>query len=199
MLPIFRLLPVGGVLLAIMLLVLALDPPDGSHTRLAPSVAPTRGALIVLSEHPEWRQFLMQAAIRRADELNRLRELPDTPARTEAAPKVADLPTERSGTDPEADDQTGAIVQPAPAIIPIDIGETSAFELPVAAPNEQPPAITAPLRVKPGKESGGKTASRGHRATAPAGSKAPAQFDLFKAMFGEQKLKQPPTVGANTR
>ena len=107
MLPILRILPVGGVLLAIMLLVLALNPPDGLHTRLAPSVAPTRGALIAPSEHPEWRQFLMQAAIRHADELNRLRELPDTPARTEAAPavpKIAGLPTGRSGTDPEADD-----------------------------------------------------------------------------------------------
>jgi hypothetical protein len=27
--------------------------------------------------------------------------------------------------------------------------------------------------------------------------KPPAQLDHFKAMFGEQKLKQPPTVGAN--
>ena len=108
MLPILRILPVGGVLLAIMLLVLALNPPDGSRTQMAPSVGPMRGAMIARGEHPEWRQFLMLAAIRRADELNRLRELPDTPTRTDAAPaapKVAGLPTGRSDTDPEADDQ----------------------------------------------------------------------------------------------
>jgi hypothetical protein len=202
MLPILRILPVGGVLLAIMLLMLALNPPDGSYTRLGPSVAPTRGALIARGEHPEWRQFLMLAAIRRADELNRLRELPDPPARTEAAPAaptVAGLSTGRNDNDPEADDQTGSIMQPPPATIPIDIGESSAFELPVAPPNEQPPVIKPPPQAKPGKESGDKIAPRTRRAKAPAGSKAPAQFDPFKAMFGEQKLKQPPTVGANTR
>ena len=193
MLPMLRILPVGGVLLAIMLLLLALNPPDGSHTQWAP----VRGALIARGEHPEWRQFLMQAAIRRADELNRLRELPDTPARTWAASKVAGLPTERSDTDPGADDQTGSVVQPPPATIPIDIGDTSAFELPVAAPEEPPPVTRTPQRVKPRIESRSKTAPRARRAKALARSKLPAQFDPFKAMFGEQKFKQPPTVGAN--
>jgi hypothetical protein len=97
-----RILPVGGVFLAIMLLVLALNPPAGTHIQLAPSVGPMRGAMIALSEHPEWRQFLMLAAIRRADELNRLRELPDTPTRTEpapAAPTVAGLDRAAAGRD----------------------------------------------------------------------------------------------------
>src|SRR5664280_756079 len=155
MLPMLRILPVGGVFLAIMLLVLALNSPAGTHMQLTPSVAPMRGAMIARDEHPEWRQFLILAAIRRADELNRLRELPDTPTRTDAAPaapaapKVAGLPTGRSDTDPEADDQTGSIVQPPAATIPIDIGETSSTELPVAAPEQQPPVI----RVKSRNES----------------------------------------------
>jgi hypothetical protein len=197
MLPILRILPVGGVLLAIMLLVLALNPPDGSRTQMAPSVGPMRGAMIARSEHPEWRQFLMLAAIRRADELNRLRELPDTPTRTEpapAAPTVAGLPTGRSDTDPEADDATGSIVQPPAATIPIDIGETSSFELPVAAPEEQPPVI----RVKSRNESRVKGAHHARRSKTPGKSEPPVTFNLFEPLFGEQKTRQKPKVGAST-
>lgn len=198
MLPILRILPVGGVLLAIMLLVLALNPPDGSRTQMAPSVGPMRGAMIARGEHPEWRQFLMLAAIRRADELNRLRELPDTPTRTDAAPKVADLPTGRSDTDPEADDQTGSIVQPPAATIPIDIGETSSFELPVAAPEEQPPVIRTPQRVKSRNESRIRGAHHARRSKTPGKSEPPVTFNLFEPLFGEQKTRQKPKVGAST-
>jgi hypothetical protein len=194
MLPILRILPVGGVLLAIMLLVLALNPPDGSRTQMAPSVGPMRGAMIARSEHPEWRQFLMLAAIRRADELSRLRELPDTPTRTDAAPKVAGLPTGRSDTDPEADDQTGSIVQLPAATIPIDIGETSSTELPVAAPEEQPPVI----RVKSRNESRVKGAHHARRSKTPGKLETPATFNLFEPLFGEQKTRQKSKVGAST-
>lgn len=202
MLPILRVLPVGGVLLAIMLLVLALNPPAGTHVQLTASVLPMRGALIARGEHPEWRQFLMLAAVRRADELNRLRELPDTPARTDAAPavpKVAGLPTERRDADPEIYDATGSIIQPQPATIQIDIGETSAFELPVAVPEEAPPVIRTPQRVKSRNESRIKGAPRARRTKALVKPKAPAQFDLFQAIFSDQKFKQPPAVSANTR
>jgi hypothetical protein len=201
MLPIFRILPVGGVFLAIMLLVLALNAPDGSRAQLTPSVGRMRGAMIARSDHPEWRQFLMLAAIQRAEELNRLRELPDTPARTElapAVPKVAGLPTERSDTDPEADDQTGSIVQPPAATIPIDIGETSSTELPMAAPEEQPPVIRTPQRVKSRNESRIKGVPRARRGRTPSKSESPATFNLFEPFFGEQKTKQQPKVGANT-
>jgi hypothetical protein len=194
MLPMLRILPVGGVFLAIMLLVLALNPPDGSHMQMAPSVARMRGAMIARDQHPEWRQFLMLAAIRRADELNRLRELPDTPTRTDSAPEVAGLPTERSDTDPEADDQTGSIVQPPAATIPIDIGETSLFELPVAAPEQQPPVI----RVKSRNESRVKGAHHARRGRTPGKSESPATFNLFEPFSGEQKTKRQPKVGANT-
>lgn len=91
MLPILRIVPVGGVLLAIMILVLALSPPGGSRRELPLTTVSARGALMKLGEHPEWRQFLMQAALQRADELSRLRDLPETPVRgdnsqTTAAP-----------------------------------------------------------------------------------------------------------------
>jgi len=66
MLPILRILPVGGVFLAIMLLVLGLNPPAGPQARLTSIGAPVRGAMIDRKEHPEWPQFLMLAAIQRA-------------------------------------------------------------------------------------------------------------------------------------
>ncbi|HZP77721.1 MAG TPA: hypothetical protein VFB45_16365 [Pseudolabrys sp.] len=113
-------------------------------------------ALVVRADPPDWRGLLLRAALRRADELNRLRELPDTPMRTEvkppepsapppvSQPKTADLP----GTTQEAapDDTTPSIVAPANAAMPVDIGETSSTELPVARPAEPPPE---PVRIKP--------------------------------------------------
>lgn len=199
MLPILRILPVGGVFLAILLLVLALDAPERMYAPLPPDTASVRGALIAPDDHPEWRQFLMQAAIRRADELNRLRELPDSPARGEPvppAPKIASVPIERGETDPDADDETGSILQLRPATIPIDIGEPSAFELPVAAPEEKPPVIRTPQRLKSHHEGRLRGVSHKHRAKARVKPDPYVRFDLFKAIFGDQKFTPPPTVGA---
>ena len=193
MLPILRILPVGGVLLAIMLLALALSPPDGSSAQLRSTVAPLRGAMIERGEHPEWRQFLILAAIQRADELNRLRELPDTPAHTDAAPaasKVAGLPTERGDTDPEAGDETGSIVQPPAATIPIDIGESSSVELPVAAPEEKPPVVKTPQRLRSHRGT-----LRARHAKAQANPDLSVSFNLFDLLFGSGNTTQPPTVG----
>jgi hypothetical protein len=85
MLPILRILPVGGVLIAIFILFLALNPPDGPRAPLNTAMAPARGALVDVGHHPETRQFLIMAALKRADELSRLRDLPDTPTRTAPA------------------------------------------------------------------------------------------------------------------
>ena len=77
MLPILRILPVGGVLLAILILVLALSPPDGSRAPLSSAMATGRGVLADRDRQSEVRQYLIHAALKRADELNRLRDLPD--------------------------------------------------------------------------------------------------------------------------
>src|SRR5690242_1393620 len=146
MLPILRILPVGGVLLAIFILVLALSPPDGPRAPLNTTMAPARGALVDAGHHPETRQFLIRAAIKRADELNRLRELHDTPTRPapaepaalESAPsapaadeqKIAGLPGDRIETDPEVE-QPAATETPYVSI-PVERGEVSAPELPVS-------------------------------------------------------------------
>src|SRR3974390_962510 len=122
MLPILRILPVGGVLLALFILVLALIPPDGSRSSLGSSSPPARGALVDREKHPEVRQFLILAAVKRANELDRLRDLPDTPPPPEPPPeppKVAGLPAERSDADPEE----STVTPETPDVpVPIEIG-----------------------------------------------------------------------------
>jgi hypothetical protein len=165
MLPIFRMISVGGVLLAIAILGLALTPPGGSHLRLAAVDAPASGALIDRNKHPEWRQFIIQAALRRADAIRALRDLPDAAMRLPEIPdvappyvapvfpqlsvgekeKVAGLPA-RDGGDPE--DVTGSIAT-TPEPIPIEIGETSSTELPAISPDDKPPAIRMPVSAAP--------------------------------------------------
>lgn len=185
MLPILRILPVGGVFLAIVLLVLALDAPGRMRMPFTPQLSPMRGPLIALDEHPERRQFVIQAAIRRADEISRLRDLPNiAPLPTL---KIARLPAERIDADPDPEDVTGSVVQPRPATIPIDIGEASSIELPVVIPEERPPAIT-PARLKSGQQSRGHSVTHRRRARLP--QPEPPAFDLFKAMFGDQKSWQ---------
>lgn len=149
MLPIRWILPVGGVILAIAFLALAFAALGGSRSQMS-NAAPVRSAFIEWGERPEWRQFIILSAIqRRADELKRLRELPETPARTDGAPvapNVAALASNRN--DPEDNEETGVNVQTSAATVPVDIGESSSIEFPIAPPEEKPPLIKTPQRVK---------------------------------------------------
>jgi hypothetical protein len=194
MLPILRVIPVGGVLLAIAILLLALNPPGDPRAYFTGA----GGALIAREQHPEWPQFLLLAAFRRAGELNRLRELPDTliplppeaPLKTAKPPEVAAVPN--NPTDAQPEDVTGTIVQSPKASIPLDIGETSSVELPVIPHEEQPPVITpsrakrqhegnaAPEQAKPQPAKTRRT----HRARPAAKQQAAAQFNLLEALFG---------------
>src|SRR5512139_2589270 len=90
MLPIFRIISVGGVSLAISILALALFPPGGTHLLLGRHDKVARGAMMEPGQHPEWRQFMIQAALRRADELERLRSLRSDPVRVPEAAVPAD-------------------------------------------------------------------------------------------------------------
>ena len=195
MLPLLRIIPVGGVFLAIMIVILAVNPPGGTQPPMPQSAAPARGVLVNASEHPEWLQFLIHAAVRRADELERLRELPDTPVRipdvqvevppaaaAEEPPKVAALPTDRIDTGPE--DETGSVSEVPSATIPIEIGETSSTELPVTPPPAAPPAIKTPERSKSLNESRSKPVQRVRRAKAPAKQVPPATPTFFETLFG---------------
>lgn len=221
MLPILRILPVGGVFLAILLTILALKTPG--ERPLPPSMMAARGPLIDLNEHPEWRRVMIEAAVRRADELVRLRDLPDTPTRTapvlEQAPpaatieavapaspidipapppaaeaaKVAGLPSSRSEADPDSDSITGSIDESPGATIPVEIGEASSFELPVVVPQpeERPPVLRTPERTKP-HESRRRRTGRVVRAKKQA-PKPAAQIGLFEDLFAAAANQ--PTTG----
>jgi len=215
MLPILRILPVGGVLLAILILVLALNPPDGPRSPLNSAMAPARGALVDVGHHPEMRQFLIMAALKRADELNRLRELPDTPTRTAPAepaaaepaatepvaeePKVAGLPADRTDSDPEPDEPTAT--ETPNVSIPVEIGEVSAPELPTApketgSTGEKPEQAkeTAKEHAKPQqRDTRRRVAHRPRRARAASAPQRP--FNLFEALFGGQQYRNPQAPG----
>lgn len=209
MLPILRIIPVGGVSLAILILVLAFTPPGGPRPPLTPAMMPARGVLITRSNHPEWRQLLINAALRRAEELSELRLLPDSPlpstasergkTQTEDAQKpseVAGVPTNQGDAQPE--DATGTIVQSPDAAIPVGVGEASSFELPVTPQEEQPPVIRTPERSRPSQESlnvapeQAKPAPQNqkrsvrytHHARVAARTAKPFQFNLAELLFG---------------
>jgi hypothetical protein len=189
MLPILRILPVGGVFLAIMILVLALSPPVGPRSVLSSAYIAARGALMQQEEHPEWRTFLILAATKRADELNRLRDLPDTPVQSAPdAGKFAGLPAARGDGDP--DDTTGSIADIPVMNMPVEIGETSSTELPVATPEERQPAIRTPERVKTPRDSRTKATRRLRHVRAPK-PEPEAPFNLLEAIFGK-----PPAAGS---
>lgn len=199
MLPILRVIPVGGVFLAIAILILALNPPGNPRTRLPGLTPPATGAMMTPDTHPEWWQFLMLAALRRADELNRLRELPDTPVklplveatpkRPEKVPEVAAVP--KDGNDAEPEHVTGTIVRAPDAKIPVEIGETSSTELPVISHEERPPVMT-PERAKLPHRSKAestlppkKTVRRARRSRlAAAKPQSVAQSNFFESLFG---------------
>lgn len=184
MLPILRILPVGGVFLAILILVLALHAPDGFRTPLSTASVSARGALVDRQRHPEVRQFLILAALKRADELNRLRDLPDSPTRTDNA-RIAGIPLDRSDADP---DETGSINEMPVVSIPVEIGEPSSTELPVTLPEETGPAAKSPQRAKPQRD----IRRHAHRPRHPKVTARQPQLNFFELLFGGQQYRQPP-------
>ncbi len=200
MLPILRLIPVGGVLLAIAILILALNPPG--DPRLKEAIAPLDGALIAREHHPEWRQLLILAAVRRADELRHLRELSDTLIRSappEAPPTVnkpaAIAAVPHNQNDAESEDMIRTIAQSPNPSIPVDIGETSSTELAVIPHEERPPVIMTPERNTSTDESDNAAPERAklplakrvreaRRARPVAKQQSSAHFNLFESPFG---------------
>jgi hypothetical protein len=180
MLPILRVLPVGGVLLAILILVLALIPPDGSRVPLSSPGVPARGALPDRDRQAETRQFLIHAALKRADQLSRLRDLPDTPAHSqEPQPELAGLPAERSDSDPE---ESGSVNETPATTIPIEIGGPS-IEVPIPSPQDTPLTVTRPEQTKAQQET--RRRAQRPRRTSVTGTQ-PRPLNFFEILFGQQ-------------
>lgn len=157
MLPLLRVTLLGCVLIATLGLAAGFKIAPAPEPNFARLDRPARGALIDPDQHPEWKQFVVRAAYRRAEELDRLRILHDQPvtvppAAQPAEPATADttqtagLPATNTDAVPEPDDDvTGSVTERAiNDVIPIDIGETSSTELPVG----QPPATIIPQQPK---------------------------------------------------
>ena len=132
------------------------------------------------------RQFLLHAALKRADELNRLRDLPDTPTRSEVedtTPKVAGLPSNRSDSDPEE----AATINETPVVsIPIEIGEPAAVEMPAVVPQAQPqemaPAAKKAEPAKPQREPRRRVYRPRHNKVAAKPPQA-RQYTFFEMFF----------------
>lgn len=208
MLPLLRVLLPGCVLITTLGLAAGFTAPAGSRAQFARIDPPARGALIAQNEHPEWKQFLVLAAVRRSQELERLGELHDPqPAkspvlpRTDGGNRLSGLPATRS--DAEPDDNTGSVPEKAVNdIIPIDIGETSSTELPIGPP-QTIPAIEKPQRLKLPDESQVKPAAAPRRAKArtrpPGKPKETAEPGLLTALFGNPEPPKPPAPAPKRR
>jgi len=208
-LPLFRTTLVGGVLVMLALLA-GFGTPRPATSSVRP-IFPARGPLIDATEHPEWKQFLIQAAYQRSGEIQRLNELPDTPTIMPApvveqpAQDVQSEPPaiEEAPAAPEREQQVAALapaldgslpadpagsIEDSPTDLPIDIGEASATELPITI-QDLPIPIERPQTLKRLNETH-RAIKPGKRRQAKAQRPAPAkiqpaqQSDFFGSLFG---------------
>lgn len=140
MLPILRIIPVGGVCIAVLIVVLALSPPREPRQGVAPEVAWMRGPLLDRHDHPEWPQWLVQAAYRRAGEVLKLRDLPDAPTRAAPMPLPPEKPAAVAAKAPVA----------LPAATPAEAAAAPELVAPPAAPAAKiDAAVTPPAPLAP--------------------------------------------------
>lgn len=183
MLPGLRLI-FGGLCATLTILVVGLALAATLRAYVSPAGAlPARGALIEPADHPEWKQFLVQAALRRAGELDRLNELPGRkPTIKKRGALYAKLPG--AGLEAMPEDETGSVTDSPSVFIPIDIGETSSTELPVShKESAQPPEISKPAEVPAVRK---KPAPRTRPANGETQGSTP---NLLDALFGSTAEK----------
>lgn len=211
MLPLLRVLPVGGVLIAILMLILALTPPDGTAPALHRATIDARGPLQDREDHPEWRQFLIMAAFRRAEAVTKLRDLPSAPTKLPEivvpvppappitiTPAVASVPsTQRvASLAPAANVASEATPATAPAVAvapaekaPAPVIEEKPTEFAsLPLPEIEAPPITITPATEPPMASTPATAEPVEPAATPL---SPADVRLPKASAGKARIAVP--------
>ncbi len=184
-------------MVAILALLAGFAAREPSRPHLTQVQKPARGPLIQADDHPEWKQFLVQAAYRRADELERLRDLPASPMIVEevvAAPvedKVAALPSQ---SNPDVkEDFTGTIDDKSNGVMPIEIGEASSVELPLSEQEILPP-VRQPESLQKLNDSQPKARAKTARLKSKPPAKPgaqPAVPDLVATVLGERLSVSP--------
>ncbi len=184
MLPILRTTLLGGALAAAAFLA-GFAIPEISRPHFAQFQGPARGPLQDAANHPEWKQMLVRAALQRAQEVERLRELPGHNAATPGT-TLATLPPGRADTDP--DDATASVTDAPETVLQIEIGETSSTELPVGTPAILPAPPERPQSLQPGNRTELKPPVRKRKARVrklkPDNKAAETPTNPFAAMFG---------------
>lgn len=186
-----RIVPAGALFLAVTILFLALNTTERTRLQQSAGNFSARGVLMRSDDHPEWREMIIRAAIRRAEELARLRDLPDSPARNAPAneSQFAGLPADRANADPE--EFTGSIQDMPGTTLPIDIGETSSTELPMRPVEERLPVIKTPERLKLPSESQKRNGRRARQSKSVM-PQAPKTLSFFELLFGKSPSETPP-------
>lgn len=200
MLPNLRLMLAGAAALflvtlgALSLLTPRASTPRDAAPRVVAAAFGPRGALISPDDHPEWRQFLVLAALRRASELEKLKQLPDD--RTDTPPlRWASLPADAPDHAPQ--EAAEALSEVPSATIPVDIGEASSTELPVTQIEEPVPPPAAPRAIERSSEPSPASATPEPAPAAPAPpSSAEADARQAAAQPAEPADADPPGAAA---
>jgi len=209
MLPLLRGLTVGGVFFAILILLLALMPPDGATLALHRVAMDARGPLQDREDHPEWRQFFIMAAFRRAEAVTKLRDLPSAPTKlpeialpVPPAPPITITAAAASGPSAQRLAALAPVANAAPASKPAvapALAVAPAEKAPASAVEDKPsdlaslpvPAIEAPpITITAAAEPGSAPASETQIAV-PLPTAAPTTLRKVSGLPVERSLTDP--------
>ena len=149
---------------------------------------PAHGALIDRAAHPEWRQFLIQAALRRAGEVERLRDLHDTVIHTEAPspdPVAPEVVATLTPVTPEAE-AAAPVAGPPKTTEPPPIAAEPEAVMPAPVVAEPDAAEPTPMAAEP-------------TAVAPAPSEPAPKMVEPKPVAVEPKLAEPAPVATKPK